>query len=149
MDILEVLLFIALIAVIFGVSMHDAFWGIVAFAGGVILSSIVILLIKVGIIHIGKKIEYLTSEDGKKARQQKLQARKKSLLDDILLSVGFIWLTSPFTIEIVFHTTPGLKEFAEKNDLIVLLIALAVFFIPPFVILIFSKPKKRTPPKAR
>ena len=72
MIILEILLFVALIAVIFGVSMHDAFWGIVAFAGGSILASIVALFVKSGFIRISKKINYLKSADGKKATKNKI-----------------------------------------------------------------------------
>ena len=135
MIILEILLFVALIAVIFGVSMHDAFWGIVAFAGGSILASIVALFVKSGFIRISKKINYLKSADGKKATKNKIS----NGITELLVA---LWLILPFAIEIVAHT--AFKEFADKNELPIFIIALSVFVIPLVTIAIIYRSKKRT-----
>lgn len=135
MIILEILLFVALIAVIFGVSMHDAFWGIVAFAGGSILASIVALFVKSGFIRISKKINYLKSADGKKATKNKIS----NGIAELLVA---LWLILPFAIEIVAHT--AFKEFADKNELPIFIIALSAFVIPLVTIAIIYRSKKRT-----
>lgn len=135
MEIIWLLGFIALVAVIFGVSMHDAFWGIVTFIIATIIVSIVVFFIKSGTIRLGKKINYYKSTAGKKAIKNKI-------LDMLFGALIFVWLVGPFLVEIIAHTV--FKEFAEKNDLLVFLMAISFFIIPPFTILIYYMGKKRT-----
>lgn len=61
MEIIYILAFIALVAIIFGVSMHQAFWGIIAFIVGCFILSVVVLFIEAFATRTKKKIDYLKS----------------------------------------------------------------------------------------
>ncbi len=94
MEIIYILAFIALVAVIFGVTMHQAFWGIIAFIIGCFIMSVIVLFIKAYTERAKKKIKYLKSEKGKAEIKTKVEDK---------LTVLLIWvvLLSPWVIAIL------------------------------------------------
>ena len=61
---------IVLVSIIFGVSLHDSFWGIIAFIGGAVA-----LLLALGAIAIGA--DKLMAVAGNKAKTQKSKTKKQ------------------------------------------------------------------------
>ena len=119
MELLEILAFIALIAVIFGVTMHEAFWGIVAFCALGFLASVVVLFIKAGATRIGNKIAYLKTPQGK-AEQKK---KAKSILNDIFEAFLVLCLFSPLIIGGAIALF--FKDFSANYPIPTILIAVA------------------------
>jgi len=142
--ILEMLAIVALVAIVFGVSMHDAFWGIIIFIVGIIVFVIAMLFLGYGLIVASEKIKrrmHPTEEEKAK--------RKKARLSEIEGALLLIWLFSPWAFVIIFSTV--FKEFTEKHDW-VLLFAFAPYIIPIgayIIIRIISKVKSHRRPKER
>lgn len=83
MEIIYILAFITLIAIIFGVSMHEAFWGIVVFIVGCFILCVAALFIEAYVDKTKKKINYLKSPKGKAEIKNKMKDR---------MTVLFIWV---------------------------------------------------------
>ena len=136
MDIIEILLFVALVAVIFGVSMHEAFWGIMAFIGGAILFAIAKLFIEAYIERINKKIAYNKTPAGKAARKAKQQNIIGGLFSGIVVFLLFAPLLIGIFITLVF------KDFSSNYPLATLIISVAPTLIT--IITFALTDKKRT-----
>ena len=144
MELIYILAFIALISVVFGVSMHEAFWGIIAFIVLTLIAGIIIFLLKMLGIRIGNKINYLKTPQGKKEIKQKERNFFKGLL------IIFIWIIifSPLVLELVFHQY--LKDFTASNELAVFIISFAPITILAITSIFYLKDiiknatKKRT-----
>lgn len=94
MEILYILAFIALVAVIFGVSMHEAFWGIIAFIVGCFILSVIALFAGAFATRTKKKINYLKSPRGKAEIKDKIKWR-------MLLLCVWIIILSPWAVAIL------------------------------------------------
>lgn len=143
MEIITILAFIALIAVIFGVSMHEAFWGIIIFIILALLAGTIIFFIKSAGEGVSKKINYMKTPQGKK----ELEKKKNDFIGELIVIFILLIIASPILIIIIFHTT-ALKEFAEENEKAVFAMAFAplTIFVITELILLFKKylSKKRT-----
>lgn len=138
MEIIWLLGFIALIAVIFGVSMHQAFWGIVAFIVGALFVSFLVLLAKAGMVRIGKKIAYLETPAGKAAQRQNAK--------DLFWTIIILSFLSPLPLVAVLVAT--MKDQPEWVPFIIGM--LPFIFALSAVIFVWLKPsKKRVPKKTR
>ena len=122
MTIIKILAFIALIAIIFGVSMHEAFWGIIIFILGVVLFTVAVLMLGYGLLVAKDKAKRLL----RPTEQEKAQ-RKKSLSSDIDGAILVIWLFSPWVLIIILGTV--FKDYTENNGWITY-IAFAPYVIP-------------------
>ena len=94
MEIIYILAFIALVAVIFGVTMHQAFLGIIAFIIGCFILSVVALFIEAFATRTKKKIDYL--------KTPKKQAEIKNKLKSRMIWL-YVWtvLLSPWAVAIL------------------------------------------------
>lgn len=119
MEIIWLLGFIALIAVIFGVSMHDAFWGIVTFIVGAIIVSILVFYIKSFYTRVNNKIAYLKTPAGKAAQKRKIANKMSNLFGGFML---FMCVFYPIVMTALMATI--FKDFAQNNIALVLAIVL-------------------------
>lgn len=146
MEILGLLLFIALIAVIFGVSMHDAFWGLMMFIGCLIIGSILMVFIKAGAGRIIDKIAYLKTPEGKAAQKKKRETKINEFINSLFGVIVVFNLLSPLFIIVLL--TGAFKDFTEQNPFPTALISMAPFLVTIVALLIkFFDAKKRTKSK--
>lgn len=119
MEIIYVLAFIALIAVIFGVSMHEAFWGIIGFIVLALLAGTILFFLKMLKIRTENKAKYYKTEQGKK----EIAKKKNDFVNNLIEAFVLLIIFSPLLLEALFHTL--LKDFTAQNGLAVLIISLA------------------------
>lgn len=145
MEIIFILAFVALVAVIFGVSMHEAFWGIILFIVGAIFVSFLVCLAKAGMVRIGKKIEYLETPEGKKAQKKKMQEFCKDLFWGIVI-LGFL---SPLPCIVLAEAI--LPKDTPMPAWVPFLIGMVpfMFSLCTVIVLAFKQPKKRARKKTR
>ena len=131
--IFEILGVIALIAIIFGVSMHEAFWGIASFIFGVILLSIVALFLVAGFCAGKNKMSQWVNKSRHRLTEKEKIQRKKAWQFDIGGTILLIWLFSPFMLVVLFGTI--LKDFAEQNSWVII-VAFLPYILPLSLVLL-------------
>lgn len=140
MEMLEFLLFIAIIAVIFGVSMHQAFWGLIAFIVCAFFAYIVVLFIQAEVERKKRKQAFYKTPEGQLVKQRKQELRKKDFMDDLSGALFLLVFFSPFLLAILMLTT--FKEFSENNLLATMIICIAPVAI--VIVSLITMHKKRT-----
>lgn len=142
--------FIVLIAIIFGVSLHDAFWGFIALVFGIVFAALLFMLGSAGLL-VGKyKLLNIINRpkciETETKKMLKKEQRKKKIQTEIATGLLAIWLFTPFLLVTIFSTV--LKDYTEKNPWIyifaflpyLLPIGFAIFaFIMSIIKKIFKK----------
>lgn len=142
-DIVTFIGFVALVSIIFGVSMHDAFWGIVGFFVVLVVGCIAFWLIKYGLIALKYKLKNIQTQPKKEPEiQEAVIVKKKStkpappawmiILCIIFLAIWFAW---PFIgLFIVAHlnelSPSGLMPGSPLTGILIILVP----FLTPFII---------------
>ena len=124
MEIIWLLGFIALIAVIFGVSMHQAFWGIVAFIFGAIIVAILAFFVKAFSMRRDSKTAHSKIREAKLVQKDK----RPDLLGGLVL---FMCVFYPIVMTTLMATV--FKEFAQNN----LAAVLAIVLLPSPILVAF------------
>lgn len=115
---------IVLISIITGVSLHDAFWGIVAFAGGVTVFFVALAIIYYTSSAVAKKIKAANTPEGRKIRALKRHQRIADAKNDATIGLMFLWAVSPLLIAVLLATT---ADSFTKDHPQVYLLAVAPF----------------------
>lgn len=131
----DLIAFIVLVAIIFGVSLHDAFIGIIVFILGFILFIILLILARLGFAIGHYKLRQLlyspqhveTEEEKAQRKILKAEQRKKNIKSEIAGGLVALWLFSPWILVILLSTT--FKEFSDKNSW-VYIFALLPYLLP-------------------
>lgn len=91
----ELLILIILISIVFGVSLHSAFWGLVAFSVGAIALYIVAAIVGLGASVIIDKFKQANTPKAKQIRRAKWSQKLSSVLEGILI---FLLAIAPFIL---------------------------------------------------
>lgn len=140
MEIIYILAFIALVAVIFGVSMHQAFWGIVAFVVGAFIAAIATFYAKAKTEQLKERNAFYKTRQGQLVKQRKQELKKRAFMDDLSSALFLLLFFSPFLLATLMCTV--FKEFSENNLLATMIICIAPVAIVLVSIIITHK--KRT-----
>lgn len=117
---------IVLVSIIFGVSLHDAFWGIVVFAALLALFFIVLGIIFFISLKTIQKIKASNTPEGRKAKELKRQKRIIEAKNDAMGGLVFLWIVSPLLIAVLLATTSN--SFTVEHPLLTFVLAASPFF---------------------
>lgn len=129
MEIITILAFIALIAVIFGISMHQAFWGIVIFIGLAILAAIAKFFLNIYIDDIKEKKAFYKTSAGKAAKKTKKEISKQKHKETAKTCLIILCISFPIILPCFLNEY--FKSFFEAN----LGACIIVSFIPLAILL--------------
>lgn len=124
--------FIIIVAIAFGVTLHEAFWGIIAFCVGLAVFLIICALFGYGIFAGNALIKKYNTPQAKAARKTK---RKQALADSLSEAAVLLWIFSPLlsaVLAILVETTigkdPNNAELATILGCIAFIVPLLFFF---------------------
>lgn len=93
------LAFIIIVSIALGISLHDAFWGIIAFCAGGIALLIICALCGYGIFAGAARIKQYNTPQAKALRKAK---RKKAIKDNLVDAGVLLWIMAPFGLGVLF-----------------------------------------------
>lgn len=119
---LDLLALVILLSIALGVSLHDAFWGIVAFSIGVTILFILIIVLYICGIQLQISLYKAFTPQARATRAAK---RKKELKNDAFSALVFLWLASPLLIGVLLALLAN--DFTLQHPILTFLIATAPF----------------------
>lgn len=138
---------IVLVSIIFGVSLHDAFWGIVIFVTLLTLFFIVLGIVFSISLKTIERIKASNTPEGRKAKELKRQKRIIEAKNDAMSGLVFLWIVSPFLIAVLLATTSN--SFTVDHPLLTFAIAATPFFAGIIGLFIFGTKVKSGKEKRR
>ena len=138
---------IVLVSIIFGVSLQEAFWGIVTFVALLTLFFIALGIIYSISLKTIQKVKASNTPAGQKAKELKRQKRIIEAKNDAMSGLVFLWIVSPLLIAVLLATTSN--SFTVDHPLLTFAIAAAPFFAGIIGLFIFGTKVKSGKEKKR
>ena len=121
---LELLALVILVAIVLGISLQNAFWGIVLFSIGLTILYILFGLGKIGFLVIGEKYRQWSAPEAKKTRAVKRKQEVKDGLTGVVVFLLIVlWIVSPVVVYILLKWLVGDSTF-DYPLLVILLCAM-------------------------
>ena len=115
---IDILLLTILVAIILGVSLHDAFWTIVGCMIGLTIFIIAIGVFRLSLSFIASRI--------KRAKKNREQI-KKNIANDSVTALVVLWLFSPLILVPLISYLSKDSAFLQQNGWLVLVLGLLPF----------------------